>query len=415
MRPEGFPLFAHGCGQWAKKVGGRTRYFGPWRDAAAALKRWLAEKDDLLAGREPRPLGPEELTVRELCNDFLTSANARIAAGELGQRGFAEYLAACRRFVRVCGRDAAVGRLVPGDFERLKADIQAQWGPVRTGNEIQRLRSICRHAVTHGLITTPVLFGSGFAKPSRTVLRKHRAAKGAKMFEAWQIRDMLKKAGPTLRAMILLGINCGLGNHDCAALKRPRRRKSDQRPGELDLKTGWLDYPRPKTGVPRRAWLWPETVTAIRLVLRRRKAASSSKTQDPRPKTQEKLLFRTKGGQSWHAKPTGGNPISGEIFALLKRLKLWRAGLGFYALRHTFETIAGESKDQVAVDYVMGHAPDSRDMAAVYRERISDERIKAVCERVRTWLWPETAADQVGAKNSYWNGPAPELPRASTT
>ena len=31
------------------------------------------------------------------------------------------------------------------------------------------------------------------------------------------IRRVLAKANPQLRAMILLGINCGLGNNDCAS------------------------------------------------------------------------------------------------------------------------------------------------------------------------------------------------------
>ena len=44
-------------------------------------------------------------------------------------------------------------------------------------------------------------------------------------------------------------------------------------------------------------------------------------------------------------------------------------------MRHTFETIGGDAKDQVAVDHIMGHARD--DMASAYRERISDERFHA--------------------------------------
>ncbi len=47
---EGFPLFAHSNGQWAKKIRGRTHYFGPWDDHHAALRRFLAEEEDLKAG-----------------------------------------------------------------------------------------------------------------------------------------------------------------------------------------------------------------------------------------------------------------------------------------------------------------------------------------------------------------------------
>jgi hypothetical protein len=45
------------------------------------------------------------------------------------------------------------------------------------------------------------------------------------------------------------------------------------------------------------------------------------------------------------------------------------------AERHTFETIGGESRDQVAVNHIMGHADNS--MAGVYRERIQ-RRLRAV-------------------------------------
>ena len=61
------------------------------------------------------------------------------------------------------------------------------------------------------------------------------------MFQADAIRPMIDEAGVQLRAMIYLGINCGLGNNDCAML-----------PMKLELKDGWLDFGRPKTGIHRR-------------------------------------------------------------------------------------------------------------------------------------------------------------------
>jgi len=107
----------------------------------------------------------------------------------------------------------------------------------------------------------------------------------------------------------------------------------------------------------------------------------------PEPKEQGDAgrVFVTVRGSSWH-KDTDDCPISKETVKLLKKLKLHHGrGLGFYTLRHCFETVGGEVKDQVAVDRIMGHARD--DMATVYRETISDERLKAVADHVRRWLF----------------------------
>ena len=43
--------------------------------------------------------------------------------------------------------------------------------------------------------------------------------------------------------------------------------------------------------------------------------------------------------------------------------------------------------DQPAVDLVMGHTPHANDMAARYRQRVSDDRLEAVAEHVREWLF----------------------------
>ena len=53
-----FPLFVHrsGGGRWCKKVPGKFRYFGSVpRDphGEGALRRWLDEREFLLAGKEP--------------------------------------------------------------------------------------------------------------------------------------------------------------------------------------------------------------------------------------------------------------------------------------------------------------------------------------------------------------------------
>ena len=47
--PVKFPLRLHATGQWCKKRRGKSYYFGVDRDAA--LKRFVAERPDFLAGR----------------------------------------------------------------------------------------------------------------------------------------------------------------------------------------------------------------------------------------------------------------------------------------------------------------------------------------------------------------------------
>jgi integrase len=60
--------------------------------------------------------------------------------------------------------------------------------------------------------------------------------------------------------------------------------------------------------------------------------------------------------------------------------------IGFYWLRHTFLTIAEETKDFEACRAVMGHI-DAR-VTGQYRSMVSDERLIAVSEYVKNWLSP---------------------------
>src|SRR5918912_3452704 len=91
--PE-FPLTAHPAGYWCKKIRGKLYYFGAWSDPDGALAKYLEQKDDLHAGRKPRP-DPEGLTVKDLANDFLNAKQALVDAGELSLRTWADYKQVC--------------------------------------------------------------------------------------------------------------------------------------------------------------------------------------------------------------------------------------------------------------------------------------------------------------------------------
>ena len=248
-----FPLFPHASGQWAKKIRQRLHYFGTWandRKGEAALKKYLAEKDDLLAGRTPRPK-VEGITVAALCNHFLTAKRHLAQTGEISTRTFADYYAVAENVVRAFGKDRLVADLVADDFDRLRRQVARTRGPVGIGNEVQRVRTIFRYGHEAGLIDSPVRFGPTFKKPGRKVLRLERARRGSKMLEAADIRGILDAAPMPLKAMVLLGINCGFGNSDIHALPLTA----------LDLDNGWMRFPRPKTGIDRRAHSGPRLWT----------------------------------------------------------------------------------------------------------------------------------------------------------
>ena len=367
-----FPLFPHATKRWAKKIRGRTHYFGSWEAGwQAALDKYISQKEDLYSGRTPRT-EPDGLTIRELLNRFLTGKQNVVDTGKLTSRSFSDYKDACQRVAHAFGLDRLVCDLAADDFEGLRKTMAETWGPVRLGAEIQRTRTIFKYAFDAGLIDRQVRYGPGFAKPSRRTVRIARAEAGEKLFTAEEIRRLLEAASLPLRAMILLGCNGGFGNSDCGNLKLR----------DIDLVNGWHTFARPKTGTARRCPLWPETVSAIKAFMEKR--------PEPKDEGAAGLLFITKRGLKW-AKDVQDNPISKEMKKLMCEIEInGRKGLGFYTLRHCTETIGSEAKDPVALDHIMGHARN--DMASVYRERISDERLRAVAEYVRKWLFAKKRA-----------------------
>lgn len=378
-----FPLFPHkGRGYWAKKVLGRLIYFGKVADdpdGSRALQLWEAQREDLLAGRVPRQ-GPDVLTVAKLIDHFLTAKADRRDSGELSGRTFRQYHGTCEAVLKFLGRHRAVDDLKPTDFERLRSHLAKGRGPVALGNEITVARMLFLHASKAALTDRQVQFGNAFDKPSQAVLRRARADKGPRMFTAAELRTILDAAGQPLKAMILLGVNCGFGAGDL----------SEIRDGVVDWGRGWVVYPRPKTGIFRSCPLWPETLQAL-------KEARAQRTTSKNPADHDRV-FLTAYGRPWVREnrekrladggglgTTRNDAIGKEFAKLLDTLGLKREGLGFYALRHTTETVGGDAADQVAVDVIMGHHDPS--MAARYREAVFAPRLQAVADHIHKWLF----------------------------
>ena len=101
------------------------------------------------------------------------------------------------------------------------------------------------------------------------------------------------------------------------------------------------------------------------------------------------LVFISVQGESYISK-NSGHRIAKTVLWFLRKAKIERPGLTFYALRHTFQTVAEGVRDLSAVQSIMGHAASGSDMSARYRERVDDDRLLAVTEHIRKWLFGDT-------------------------
>ena len=330
-----FPLFPHQNGQWAKKILGRQHYFGQWADPQAALTRYLDQKDDLLGGRAARSKTESGLLVKDAVNDFLAAKEALVQSNELSGYTWSQYHGICKLLVGKLGSRRVVD-LRPEDFIALRSAFAKGVGLVSLGNRIRITRIVFKHAFDSELIEKPIKFGPTFKVPSKKNLRAEKNTRPKRMFEADQLREIIKAATGPFKAAILLALNTGFGNSDVSAFPR----------SAIDWKSGWVTFPRIKTGVERRVNLWPETRTALEGVI-----ALGRTAEDP---ADADLIFLTQHGRRYvrHYGIETGMKIDGfgvGFSKILTRLNLNKSGVGFYTLRHVFATVAGECQDQGAV------------------------------------------------------------------
>ena len=419
---DGFELFPHQTGRWAKKIRGQIRFYGRWGRSVAGQ---IVMVDDVPASaREAKiefdrcwpyhsegkeaPTIDEGLTVRELANRFIQQKRRDLQSDDLSGQCFEDYFRTCKLLVRFLGKQRVVDHMQPPDFARLRRKLAKDCNVVTLRNRINRSRVVFNFAFDERLIAKPVTYGQSFGKPAARLLRKSKNESGPNLFhrdEVLMILDALNgkpvtvphadtpvemKADPVMKAMVLLGLNGGMGNTDVSNVPL----------AAIDLETGWVDFARVKTEVQRRIPLWPETIAAVKSAIAAR----------PKPKTTSvaDLAFLTNRGtqfvrvQPHKTQKHRHTVINGVLRRFSEVMTLLQVGqrprIGFYTLRHNFETIGGGAKDQIATSSIMGHCDDS--MASNYREGIDDERLKAVTDHVRTWLWPDAANSKLVKKAS---------------
>lgn len=271
-----FPLRPHKNGQWYKSVWNPISkkpeqfYFGSWREDPTgdrALKDpatgWLARKDAIRAGVDNARIVPvgQALSLGELMARFLSHKYRQSAAGELAKPTLAGYLREVTWFVEFMKAQTPVTGLMPEHFTAYMKHLLEQRKLGRFARKRVRtyLNTFLRYGARNGWYPLPST-GADWTAPSTDPdsMRLARARAGVKDFSdrtvsGVEIDRLLERSQPAFKAMILLGVNCGLGPADIGRLRWRM----------LDLDRRRLIFPRPKTGVRRVGCLWKQTRDAL--------------------------------------------------------------------------------------------------------------------------------------------------------
>lgn len=349
----GFPLSPHSSGQWKKTIKGRVYYFGSeWREA---LKRY---EELVEVGLSTGP------TVAVLIDDFLDSKNAQWESGSIKKGSLLDYRRACVKIKDNFGLATTLDSLTPSHFLSLRNSLESSMAPTTLKRYLVLLRAIFKFAYQMGYVGQPLRYGDALKTPAARLIRKSKLLKTTRIFSPEEIHQLIKEAKGAMKPAIWLAINCGFGNTDVCELQWS------------DIEGEWLELVRSKTYIARAAYLWPETIIA----LDRWKSESPTSEWVACGRRGQKL-----GGED------GNTPIAHMFSGIAEECGI--SGRGFYALRHTYRTVADGCKDQPAVMLTMGHSDSS--ISNEYRHGISEDRLVAVADHVRGWLGEPSRSSRV--------------------
>ena len=296
----------------------------------------------------------EKISIRNLCNLYLEHQQARMEAGDLTERYYADQVKSLRNFAIHIGPSCLISEIRTMDIQNYRNKLLKKYNSAAGLN----LNLAIMKAMFHWAKKNDVVQNI----PNIDAVSKAKAIQKERIiFDVKQTEKLIEYASIQMRAMIWLGLNCGFGCTDCAELKWE----------DLNLKNKRVRLPRKKTGIRRNLPLWPETVRAIKKV----------------PKSGE-LVFYTSKGNPWvrtiqsidkhgNVKYTKDNALSKKFSKLLKKTGIkTEKGVGFYTLRRTAATLAARSGDPFAVQRLLGHA--DLKMATTYVQDVSEQTDRVI-------------------------------------
>jgi integrase len=325
-------------GQWCKKIGGDTRYFGT--DPVKAEVRYKA----FLEGP------PKGTQVRDLLNSFHEIKRDALDNGEIDSGSYDCYVKVLDKVGKSLGKHREIGSLDVGNFGRLRDDLakngDKQAALTTLENRLTIARMLFRHAGEMGYRDLP--YQRALKRPPAVAMRKERKARPKRWFTRDQIHAMLAAADPKLRSAILLALNTAMGAADIAEMPSSA------------IKGGWLNFPRVKTAIDRRCPLWQESIAAY----------------VPLDWTVHQLNY-------YFNRLTSSLGITG----------------GFYTFKRVFVTVGKRAGERAALKRIVGHVEDT-DMTDRYDEGVDDEgaddqQLRAVTDFVRAWVFNSERADIV--------------------
>ena len=126
------------------------------------------------------------LTIRELCNRYLSVKESQVNNREITRRHFENLYAACELVVVQFGNTRLVDDLVSEDFEAFRMSLAKTRGAWALGSVIQKIRSLFKYGFDAGLIDKPVRYGPAFRRPGMAAIRRERMEKGQGRLRQWK-------------------------------------------------------------------------------------------------------------------------------------------------------------------------------------------------------------------------------------